>query len=74
MSESTDWAEAALARLRQLGPPSSGIKGDENYNVAPPLRFREPCLPPPPTTGGDAAYAQWRHHCWVLRNLMGSGN
>lgn len=74
MSESTDWAEAALARLRQLPPPASGVKGDENYDVPPPLRFREHLVPPPPQKGGEAAHAQWRHHCWVLRTLMGSGN
>lgn len=74
MSKSTDWAEASLARLRQLGPPASGIKGDENYHVPPPLHVHEPPLPPLPRTGGEAAHAQWLHHCWVLRSLMGSGN
>lgn len=69
------WAVPALERLRQLGPPSGGIVGDENYHAHPPLRIPERQMPPMPKNRDDpVAMRKWMDHCWALRTLFGSGN
>lgn len=39
------------------------------------LRMPERPMPPPPADMTDAkAVAKWRDHCWMLRNIFGSGH
>lgn len=39
------------------------------------LRMPERRLPPPPADMTDAkAVEKWGNHCWMLRNIFGSGN
>lgn len=69
------WAVPALERLRQLGPPSSGVVGDENYHRRPPPRIPERQMPPMPENRDDpVAMKKWLDHCWALRTIFGSGN
>ena len=69
------WAIPALERMRQLPPPSSGLIGDDHYHDAPPLRIPDRRMPPPPKDMTDqAAVKKWLDHCWMLRNIFGSGN
>jgi hypothetical protein len=69
------WAIPALERLRAQGPPRSGVVGDERYHDHPPLGIPDRQIPPPPADMTDLnAVEKWRTHCWMLRNIFGSGN
>lgn len=39
------------------------------------LRMPDRPMPPPPADMTDTeAVEKWRRHCWMLRNIFGSGN
>jgi hypothetical protein len=68
------WAVPALDRLLSLPPPSSGVVGDAHYHDIP-FSWPDRQIPPPPKNMDDKeAVKRWLDHCWMLRNIFGSGN